>query len=370
LAGGKEAQPDGQKGNKHLLILAKNKQGYKNLCSLSHIGWTKGYYYDPRIDFDTLEKYSDGLIVSSACLGGLINSNLRLGRYNEAKKTAALFKDIFGEDFFLEIMYHGIPEEAMIIPYIIKMGGELDIPIIATNDIHYINKEDHFAHELFVCSGQKTCINNPKRMKHTYAEFYMKSAQEMSALFVDYPQFLTNTLSVAERCNSKEIEDYLFRVNRFPTFTVPKGYKDQYDYLCKMAWDGLKKLEWDKKPDHVDALKKELGDVKLAWDVGHFDFSSNFLIVKDCNDFAKRENILRGYGRGSGYSSVLLRCLGIFSGPSPIENGLLWERFLGFDEIFYMMDSDLGFEGEEKFTEIVEDTEDTEEDQENEDIEE
>lgn len=364
LSGGKDAQPDGQKGNKHLLVLAKNKQGYKNLCSLSHIGWASGFYYDPRIDFDTLSKYSDGLIVSSACLGGLINDNLIHGRYEEAKKAAAVFKDIFGEDFFLEIMYHGIPKQYMIIPHIIKISKELDIPIILTNDVHYLIREDAYTQELYVCSGHKTCINDPKRMRHDYPEFYLKSAQEMAELFPDHPEFLTNTLAIAEMVQNKEIEDYLFKVNRFPTFPVQEGYEGQYDYLCKLAWKGLKELGWDKKQDHVDALKKELGDVKLAWDVGNFDFSSNFLIVRDCNKFAEEKGILRGFGRGSGYASVLLRCLGVFSGPSPIENGLLWERFMGFDETFYMLDSDLGFDEVESPLEVIADNTDAEEDEE------
>jgi len=749
LNGNKDTQPDGQRGNKHLILLAKDWDGYKNLCTLSHISWVEGFYFEPRIDFDTLSKHSKGLVVSSACLSGLINSNLRYGRYEEAKKIASIFKDILREDFFLEIMYHGIAEEYKIISLIIKLGAELEIPIIATNDClteetfvstddgskriknikvgdcvwthegrlkkvlhinkrhineelmiitpglgtrkiectknhpllilsgikkgiskgksgfyekkaewiksseikeddllciprhkidfcksesfkkiinsydfvkekecsrvvnglvksfrldkkagvpenlrleedfykvlglflaegcidktiinfcfhrreknlvkivndffkkynfhptitheenfskvrvnsfvfsaifesfvgrgaekkfikdintytedeiksvlkyyfygdgcfrkktfilgttseklifqasqvlnhfgilsmpnirtgekirknhkgakgkwndlyvlalsgenlsrfieefdfknyknyrpktnrakyfsdenyfyvriksisketrdcdvhniqveddetylangyivhncHYLEKPDAPIQNLYVCSGHNTTIENPNRMKHPYPELYLKSAQEMAEIFGDYPQFLTNTLSIAERIDNKEIEKNLFGVNRFPTFPITKGFKDQYEYLCSLAWKGLKDLGWHNKPDHVEALKKELNDVKLALESADKDFSSNFLIVRDCNQFAKEAKIQRGFGRGSGFASVLLRCLGIFSGPSPIEYGLLWERFLGFDDQFYMTDADLGFEDAEKNSQL------------------
>ena len=339
----KKLQPEGRKGNKHLILLAKNFQGYKNLCTLSHKSWTEGFYFDPRIDIEILEKYSQGIICSSACLSSLININLLYGRYDKAKKICTLFKDIFNEDFFLEVMYHGIPEQKAIIPDIFKLGKELDILVCSTNDIHYLEKSHAPSQEVLMAMSQSRCMKDEKRLKHQYPEFYLKSADEMGKIFKNKQNCMTNTVAIAERINTDDIEKNLFGGMRLPIFDVPEKYKNSYDYVCKLANEGLKKEGWNKSEKHIKALKMELEDVKVARDNNNYDFSTYFLIVRDYIQEAKRRDILVGPGRGSGYSSVLLRCLGITYGMDPIKYGLLWSRFLGFQNSKFIKLSDFGF---------------------------
>ena len=336
-------QPEGRKGNYHLILIAKNWKGYQNLCALSHKAFFEGFYMDPRIDLNLLSKHSEGLICQSACLKGLINQNLLHDRYDQAKKTASLFKDIFGDGFFLEMMFHGIPEERQIIPDIMKLSSELDIPIIASNDVHYINKGQALSQEVLMCMSTGTCLNDPKHLRHSYNEFYMKSAEEMMKIFKFCPQALTNTAAVSDMVDVKDIENGLFGKMRLPEFKVPEGFSGPQQYVEKLAWDGMKKLGWDKSQPHIDALKKELEDTRIAKESNDYDFATYFLMVWDYTNFAREAGIPRGAGRGSGYASVLLRCLGVCYGADPISNNLLWERFLGFDTKKFIKESDFGF---------------------------
>jgi len=344
IDGNKENQPDGRKGNRHLVLLAKNVQGYKNLCTLNNLAWTKGFYYDPRIDIETLEKYSEGLVCSSACLSNIINANLSCDRYDEAKKAAQIFKDIFGEDFILEVMYHGIANQHKIAPSIFEIGRELDIPVIATNDVHYITKDQAHSQEVLTCMSRGTCIQNPKRMSQPYDEFYLKSAEEMNRLFGDFPETMSNTVSIASKIDAKGIEKYLFGGMRLPKFDIPEKFKTTMDYLRHLSYKGLKERGWDKSQKHIDRLELELNDVQVAWDVNGYDFATYFLIVQDYIIYAKENGILIAPGRGSGYGSVLLHCIDICYGLDPLEYSLLWERFLGFDDKQYIKDNDLGLE--------------------------
>ena len=339
----KDEQPNGPKGNYHLILLAKNWQGYKNLCHLSHTAHIDGFYMKPRIDMDLLDEYSEGLICSSACLQGVINQNLLYDRYDVAKKCAVMFKDIFGEDFFLEVMYHGIPEEKVIISDIFKLGKELDIPIIATNDSHYITKDQAKSQEILMCMSTQNTIVNPKHIRFPYAEFYLKSADEMCVMFGGHKEAITNTVALAERIDSKDIQHNMFGSMRLPIYEVPVEYNDPQEYLTRLAWDGMKRLGWNKSQKHIDALNKELEDIRIAKENNNYDFATYFLIVWDYMNFAKKNGIITGSGRGSGYASILLRCLGVCYGPDPIEYGLLWERFLGFDEKQFILESDFGF---------------------------
>jgi len=360
LHGDKDNQPDGKSGNRHIILIAKNWNGYKNLCTLSNISWMEGFYFSPRIDIDTLAKYSKDIFCSSACISGVVNANLAAGKFDQAKKASSIFKDIFGEDFALEVMYHGIPEQYKIIPSIMKLGSMLDIPVIATNDCHMINKEDSDTQEILMCMSMGTCIHNPKRIKHPYPEMYLKSAEEMGKIFGEYPQVLYNTKEIADRVNSKDIEKNLFSGMRLPAYKVPKEFKTPYEYLTHLAWNGLKKHGWHNSQPHIDALKMELEDVKVAWENNKYDFSTYFLIVADYIQYAKDKGILTGAGRGSGYASVLLRCLGITYGADPVKFSLLWQRFLGFKNSRFIKDEDFGFESEGQ-TSIEIDSDDEEE---------
>ncbi len=340
----KEKQPDGRKGNRHINLYAKNWEGYKNLCSLSEKSWVDGYYYrDPRIDIDLLGKHSQGLMCGSACLASAINANLLYDRYDQSKKLCSIFKDMFGDGFFLEIMYHGIADEARIIPDIFKLSSEMNIPIAATQDSHYIKKSQAKTQEVLMCMSTSTCLSNPKHLHFPYDEFYVKNADEMYKIFGKTPQVLYNTLALAEQINTPDIENNLFGGMRLPEFALPEEFTNPYDYLKKLSIDGMKKLGWNKSERHVERLKVELADLKIAYDNNNYDFSTYLLIVRDYIEFARNKGIIIGAGRGSGYGSVLLRCIGVCYGPDPLEYSLLWERFLGFDDKKFILEKDFGY---------------------------
>jgi len=330
----REKQPDGRKGNRHLILIAKNWEGYKNLSTLTSISWQNGYYMDPRIDLNLLEKYHNGIIVSSACLSSFINANLLHDRYDIAKKGCSLLKDIFKEDFFLEVMFHGINAEKYIIPDIFKLSRELGIKVISSNDCHYIEKSQASSHDVFLAMSTGKCVKDPHRLKFSYDQFYLKSAEEMGKIFGQTPEVLYNTVALAERVDSDEIRKNLFSGKmRLPHFDLPEGFTDPHQYLTQLAWDGMKKIGWDNSERHIKALKMELDDLKIAKENNNMDFATYFLIVRDYINYAKGNGWRTGGGRGSVYASVIARCVGITSGPDPIEYSLLWERFLGFSEI-------------------------------------
>tara|TARA_Y100000034_G_C6899581_1_gene415563 strand:+ start:1429 stop:2730 length:1302 start_codon:yes stop_codon:yes gene_type:complete len=336
-------QTDGRGGNRHLNLFAKNFKGYQNICQLSQKSFTDGFFHDPRIDINQLAEHSEGVIVGSACLSSVINSNLLYARYKEAKKTCSLFKDIFKEDFFLEVMFHGIPEEALIIPDILKLSKELDIPVICTNDSHYLKKEDAKSQEVLMAMSTSRCIHDPKRYRFPYGEFYLKSAAEMAKVWESVPSSLSNSVAMLERIDHNDIEKNLFGGMRLPRFDVPEGFKNPFDYLKHLATEGMKKRGWSDSKKHIERLKIELDDVQVAYEHNDYDFSTYFLIVWDYINYAREKNIYVGSGRGSGYGSLLLHCLGICSGLDPIKFNLLWERFLGFSEQKFILEADFGF---------------------------
>jgi len=391
--GGKEGNPDGRKGNRHILLLAKNQEGYKNLCALSQRSWTHGQYIDPRIDLSLLSEHSAGVICSSACLGSVINNNLLHGRFDQAKKAATVLKDIFGEDFYLSTMYHGIDEEGYIIPDQIRLSKMLDVPLVAENDCHCCTKNQMKSQELLMCVSTSRCIKDHKRIHFPYPEFYIKSAEEMYKIYGHHPEILTNTRMIADRIGDV-LKTSTMRLPKFDIDTARseaiilqsddsihekgKKYLDEimsksvtvksageiessdetfekaYAFLVELAEGGMKKLNWHTSQKHIDALKIELSDVRIAWESNRMDFATYFLIVWDYMNFARSKGILTGCGRGSGYASLLLRCLGICYGPCPVEHSLLWSRFLGFDTLMFLNDSDWGFG--EKVTEEVYET--------------
>jgi len=325
----KREQPSGRRGNTHLILLAKNWKGYENICKLVNTSWVEGFYMDPRIDMDVLSQCSEGVIVSTACLKGIININLLHGRYAEAKRIATCFKDIFKDDFFFEVMYHGINAQRIIMPDIFRLAMELNIPICASNDCHYLEKEHAASHEVLMAMATGRCLSDPKRMRFPYGEFYLKDINEMVKIFGSHPRVLTNTVMLAERVDTEDIRKNLYSGMRLPRFEVPFGFASPLEYLRHLATQGLVKLGWDKSPEHIAAFEKELEDIKVAYDNNKYDFATYFLIVHDYINHAKKKGILIGPGRGSGYASVILRCLGVTYGINPLQAGL-WERFLGF----------------------------------------
>ena len=335
----KTEQTDGRKGNRHILLLAKNFEGYRNLCSLSEISWTEGFYGDPRIDFELLEKYHKGLICSSACLSSVVNSNLLNGRYDIAKKVATKLKDIFKDDFYLEVMFHGIDAERYIIPDIFKLGEELNIKIVASNDCHYSKKEDGKSHEVLMCMSTSRCIKDDKRLRFPYHEFYLKSAEEMAMIFKGHESALYNTNEIYQKVDVDNLK-INFGGMRLPNFPLPSGFSDPFEYLKFLSFEGLKESGLEKSEKHLVRLKMELDDIKIAKDNNNYDFATYFLIVRDYINYSRENNILTGCGRGSGFGSLLLKCLGITYGVDPLEHDLLWERFLGFDSKKFVKLSD------------------------------
>ncbi len=339
----KKDQPTGRRGNRHINLIAKNLVGFQNVCTLSQTASLEGFYYDPRVDLELLNKYKDGVIATSACLSNIVNALLARDKYKEAKRAVGVFQDIYKDDYYLEMMFHGIDDEAKILPDIYKIGKEVGVTVIASNDCHYINQEDAEFHEIVMCISSGKTTKDPKRLKFPYKEFYFKSKEEMAAIFGDYPSILRNTLEIAEKCDYSEI---IFVEEGgsmlLPKFDYPKSYNDPYSYLSDLAWAGLKKLKLENSKPHIERLTTELGDIKLIWDTKRYDFATYFLIVEDIMRFAKEKGIDAGI-RGSGYGSLLLKCLGIVEGAiDPIKFGLLWERFLGFDSKLFFSEDDFG----------------------------
>ena len=337
-----DGQMDGRVGNRHLNIIAKNFIGYQNLCELSQIASLEGYYYDPRIDYALLEKHKEGLICTSACLSNVINANLLRDRYAEAKKAAGLFKDIFGSDFYLEMMYHGLDAETHVLPQIQKLARELDIKCIATNDCHYEKKEDAEFQNILMCMNTKSTMRDPSRLKFPYDEFYFKSGEEMKKVFGHCLQSMRNTLEIAEKC---DYSDIVFIEDggemRLPKFDLPDEWSSPHDYLEYLAKEGLKKKKLDKSPEHVERLQRELDDIRLVWHTNRYDFATYFLIVDDIMKFAAKKRIAAGI-RGSGFGSLLLYCLEISEIDPVAQVSLLWERFLGFSEDHFICEADFG----------------------------
>lgn len=357
---GPNLQPEGRKGNRHLVLLAQNWQGYQNICRLSETSWTKGVYGDtPRIDIELMAKHSKGVMVQTACLSSIVNALLLQDKYEEAKQVVGMFVDIYGKDnVAIEVQYHGFPEQLAIIPLQLKLADDLDLLCFVANDVHCIEKSQSDSQEVLMCMSMKKCIHDKKRYAHPYPEFYLKSAEEMAMIFRHRPELLWNTVAWAERINSKEIESNMGGM-RLPSYKVPHEFKTPQEYLEHLSWEGMKRIGWDRSPQHIDMLKFELNDVQSAFDNNDLDFATYFLIVWDYMNFAQKQGILKGPGRGSGYASVLLRTLNITYGPDPLKYGLLWGRFLGFEDKRFIKEGDFGLKDESidlaEMSDLVED---------------
>ena len=317
----------------HMTILAENNHGLKNLFRLSSLASLEGYYYKPRMDRELLSQYSDGLIATTGCPGGEIQTRLRMGNYKEALRAASDYRDIFGaHNFFLELMDHGIDVETRVKDDLLKLGRELKLPLLATNDLHYTRHADAAAHEALLCVQSGSTLADPKRFKFDNDEFYLKTPAQMRELFKDLPEACDNTLLIAERCNVTLREGE----NLMPAFAVPAGESED-SWLRKEAEIGLANRFGDRvTAEHKERLNYELG-VMLK-----MGFPGYFLVVADLVSHAKKVGIRVGPGRGSAAGSLVAYSLGI-TGLDPIEHGLLFERFLNPERIS-MPDIDLDFD--------------------------
>jgi DNA polymerase-3 subunit alpha len=332
-ADGGEDDVSGGGAYTHMTLLAENNQGLSNLFKLSSLASLEGYYYKPRMDRDLLSKYSTGIIATTGCPGGEIQTRLRMGAFKEAKQAASELRDIFGvENFYLEIMDHGIDIESRVKADLLKLGKELGLPLLATNDLHYTHHEDAASHEALLCVQSGSTLADPKRFKFDNNEFYLKSAKEMRALFSDIPEACDNTLLIAERCNITMRENE----NLLPQYSVPKGETED-SWLRKESNKGLA----SRLDGKIDVQYQERLDYELEVMI-KMGFPGYFLVVSDLCSHARSVGIRVGPGRGSAAGSLVSYALGI-TALDPIKHGLLFERFLNPERIS-MPDIDLDFD--------------------------
>ncbi len=317
----------------HMTILAENNVGLANLFRLSSLASLEGFYYKARIDRELIAKYSTGIIATTGCPGGEIQTRLRMGAMREAKEAASQLRDIYGkENFYLELMDHGIEIESRVKKDLVKLGKDMGIPFLATNDLHYTKHEDAAAHEALLCVQSGSTLADPKRFKFDTDQFYVKSAQQMREIFAEFPEACDNTLLIAERCNTT-MRDH---ENLLPQFTVPKGETEE-SWLRSLSRKGLTEKMGGVIPDaHMERLNYEL-DIMIK-----MGFPGYFLVVADLCEHAREVGIRVGPGRGSAAGSLVSYALGITQ-IDPIRHGLLFERFLNPERIS-MPDIDLDFD--------------------------
>ena len=323
----------------HLILLAKNRKGYINLVQLDSMAFVDGFYYKPKIDYKVLKEHSEGVICLSACLAGGIPRRLLSGDYEGAKELALYFKDIFGEDFYIEIQDHGIDEERRVLPLLIKLANEIGVELVATNDVHYLTKDDAEMQDVLMCIQMKKQLDDPKRMKFSTNEFYFKTGDEMAELFKNQPQAISNTRVIADK-----IEEPAFLLNKkgvpvkdnslIPTYTPPDG-STSVEYLRKLTSEGLIKRYGTPGQRELDRAEYELG---IICGMGYADY---YLVVWDFINWSKENGIPVGPGRGSGVSSIVAYSIGI-TDVEPLQYDLLFERFLNPDRVS-MPDFDIDF---------------------------
>ncbi len=319
-------------GYHHLILLAKDNEGYRNLSYLVSAGFTEGFYYKPRIDKELLEKYSKGLVCSSACLAGEIPSLLASGNKEEAKKAAIWYRDVFGkENYYLEIMDNGLPEQKAVIAPLLELSKETGIPLVATNDCHYLKQEDAYYHDILLCINTQKSVNDPNRMRMGSDLFYYRSPEDMIKTFSYVPEAIKNTLVIAEMVDVKIKKG---NGDLLPNFEVPKGFTPQ-TYLEHLCREGLKRRYPVIEKKHTDRLEYELSVIKKM------GFASYFLIVWDFIKYSKDHGIPVGPGRGSGAGSIVTYTLGI-TDICPLKHDLLFERFLNPERVS-MPDLDIDF---------------------------
>ncbi len=347
----------------HLVLLVKNQKGYENLMKIVSEASINGFYYKPRVDYEFIKDHCEGLIASSACLGGQVSKNLLRGNKEKAKETALKYKEIFKDDFYLELQYHGVPEQLKVNEMLVELSKECDIPLICTNDTHYIKKEDYKSHDVLLCIQTGKTVDEENRMRYPSDQFYLKSASEMEEIFSYVPEALDNTVKIADKCNF----DYKFHESKLPKFPLPEGV-DAFEYLKKTCYIGLmerysvfseldseySELKIQKLCDSNEEAKElcerldyELGIIKQ---MGYVDY---FLIVWDFIKYAIDNGIPTGPGRGSAAGSIVAYTLGITK-IDPIKYSLIFERFLNPERVSMPdIDSDFCYERRQEVIDYV-----------------
>ena len=336
----------------HLILLAKNNTGYQNLLKLSSFAFLEGMYYKPRIDYELLEKYSEGIICLSACLAGHIPQCILKRQYDEADKHALWYKRVFGDDFYLEIQNHNIPEEKEVLLKLTEMSKRLDIPLVATNDVHYLYKEDYELQDVLMCVQLGKTYDDPDRMKFETQEFYLKTYEEMQEALPGYEEALDRTLEIADKCNVfiktkslREIaeggnasvpkEDQLGATENFIPKYIPDTGESSFEFLSRLAWEGLERNYEVIPQEYKDRLQMELDTIHK---LGYVEY---FLIVWDYINFARQNDIPVGPGRGSGAGSLVAYCSGITQ-VDPMKYDLFFDRFINPERVS-MPDFDVDF---------------------------
>ncbi len=326
----------------HLILLAENNKGYENLCKIVSKGFVDGFYYKPRVDYEVLEEFHEGIICLSACLAGEVQRHLAQENYEEGKAAAEKYLKIFGEgNYFLEMQDHGIPEQQVVNQQLLRLSKDIGVDLVCTNDVHYTYKDDVEAHDILLCIQTGKRKSDEDRMRYEGGQYYLKSPEEMAELFKYAPQALENTQKIADRCNV----DFEFGVTKLPNFDVPEGYTP-WTYLKELCEKGLEKrypvMRGEEDPN-CDATKEELQErldfeLNTIKDMGYIEY---FLIVWDFIDYAKRNGIPVGPGRGSAAGSIVSYCLEI-TDIEPVRYNLLFERFLNPERVS-MPDIDIDF---------------------------
>lgn len=316
----------------HLILLAKNNEGYKNLSKLVSLGFVDGYYYKPRIDKEILEKYHEGLICCSACIGGEVAQNLLNDMPERAEEVALWYKNLFGDDYYLEVQANSMREQILVNQKLVQLSHKLGIKLVATNDAHYLRKEDSYNHEVLLCIQTGKRMIDEDRMRFSTDDFYIKSPEEMSEYFVNLPEAIENTVEIANKCNI----EFEFGHTILPNYDVPEEFETHFDYLKKLCNDGIeKKYGQNVTQEIIDRAEYELSVIKK---MGYVDY---FLIVWDYINYAKFQGIPVGPGRGSGAGSIVAYTIGI-TDIDPIKYSLIFERFLNPERIS-MPDFDVDF---------------------------
>ena len=325
----------GPKGLKyyHLLVLARDAEGYHNLMKLSSLAYLEGFYYKPRVDLELLARYRQGLLALSGCRSSEIPRKLAAGDLEQAQAVAARFRELFGpENFYIELQNHDLPEDAALNPQLIELAEQMDIPLVATNDVHYLDQEEREAHEVLLNIQGRKSITDSNRRTYQGDQYYFRSAEEMAAQFPDQPQALENTLKIAERCEL-QLEEKQFHLPHFP---LPAGENSASEYLEKLVSAGARQRYGELSEACQERIRYELSVIK------QMGYDTYFLIVQDFVQFAKQQGISVGPGRGSAAGSVVSYCLGITS-VDPLKYDLIFERFLNPDRVS-MPDIDIDFE--------------------------
>ena len=334
-------------GSYHLILLAKNMQGYHNLIKMVSYGWIEGFYYKPRIDHELLEKYHEGIICSSACLGGEIPRAIMNGDIQRAEELALWYRSIFGDDYYLEVQRHKteVPgadastfeKQQRVNEVIFQIADKYGIKVIATNDVHFVNKEDGPAHDRLICVSTNADYNDPKRMRYTQQE-YLKSTEEMMEIFSDHPEVISNTLEIADKIEKIDLNSDPI----LPIFPLPEGFEDSNDYLRHLTYEGARRRYGENIPEgHCERIDFALATIK------RMGFPDYFLIVQDFICAARNMGVWVGPGRGSAAGSAVAYCLTI-TDIDPIKYDLLFERFLNPDRIS-MPDIDIDFDDEGRY---------------------